>query len=260
VTASSDTNRVEILGTPVDIIELDDVIAGVSEWLDEPAGGLRHIVTVNPEYVIAARHHRRFAWTLRHATLSLADGIGIVLAARVLRLPAPKRITGNDLVDAIAGMRHPRKRIFLLGAAGSVAAAAAAVLGERHPDASIVATLSGDPAPGGWPEICAVIESTAPTIIFVAFGHPKQDLWIATYRERLESRGILVASGIGGVYDYLSGRAPRAPGMLRRLGLEWLYRLVRQPWRWRRQTALPVFVVLVMVDAIKSLIEPRFQR
>ena len=256
----SPTRRIEILGTPVDVVDVDGVVRAIGGWLDDPSGGLRHIVTVNPEFMIAARHNRRFAWTLKRADLSLADGIGVILAARLLRLRVPARITGNDMVDAVAGMAHENKRIFLLGAAEGVAEEAAEVLRRRHPDARIVGTLSGDPSPEGWPEIREALATARPTVLFVAFGHPNQDLWIATYRERLGTHGILIASGVGGVYDYLSGRVPRAPGLLRRLGFEWLYRLIRQPWRWRRQAALPVFVMLVIVEAIRSGVQFRSKR
>ncbi len=244
--------RIEILSIPVDVVDRDGVVARIHTWLGNPAGGLRHITTVNPEYLIAARRSRRFACILRRADLALADGVGIVIAARMLGLPVPTRITGNDLVDAIASLDHENKRIFLLGAAQGVAEEAANVLQERHGTASIVGTLSGNPEPGGWDEISQALKRTTPTVLFVAFGHPKQDLWIDLHRERLEAHGILVASGVGGVYDYLSGRVPRAPGFVRRIGLEWLYRLVRQPWRWRRQAVLPVFVVLVLIEAIRT--------
>ncbi|MEZ4523323.1 MAG: WecB/TagA/CpsF family glycosyltransferase [Thermomicrobiales bacterium] len=209
-------------------------------------------MTVNPEYVVAARRNPRFRAVLNSADLALADGVGILWAARLLRKPAPDRITGNDLVEAVAAMEHENKRIFLLGAAEGVAEEAALVLRRRHPSAGIVGTFSGDSHPSGWDEIASALAAAKPTVLFVAFGHPRQDLWIAANRERLESHGILVASGVGGVYVYLSGRVTRAPGILRRLGLEWLYRLVRQPWRWRRQTVLPVFVLLVIVEAIRA--------
>ncbi len=245
--------RIEILEIPVDLHGPDEIRQEIGEWLDDPAGGLRHIVTVNPEYVIAARRSRRFGWTLRNADLALADGAGIVLAAQLLGLPVPARITGNDLVELVAAMEHKQKRVFLLGAAEGVAASAASVLRECNDHASIVGTFSGDPSPSGWDDIAAQLSAACPTVLFVAFGHPRQDLWIATYREQLAAHGILVASGIGGVYDYLSGGVPRAPQALRKLGLEWLYRLVRQPWRWRRQMVLPLFGILVMWTAVTSI-------
>ena len=91
------------------------------------------------------------------------------------------------------------------------------------------------------------------TVLLVAFGHPTQDLWIARHQEALAAHGILVSIGVGGSFDYLSGRVPRAPRLVRRLGLEWLYRLIRQPWRWRRQLALPLFVLLVLRERLRSL-------
>ncbi len=247
------TEQIEILGFPIDLDDSGSVQQRIDAWLRETGGGLRHVVTVNPEYLIAARRSRRFGHVLRSADLALADGVGISIAARLLRLPAPPRITGNDLVELAARMEHANKRMFLLGSAEGVASAAAEVLRGRYSQAGIVGTFSGDPSPAGWPDIAAALSAARPTLLFVAFGHPRQDLWIATYREQLAGHGILVASGIGGVYDYLSGRVPRAPERMRRLGLEWLYRLIRQPWRVRRQAVLPVFGMLVMIEAAASM-------
>lgn len=244
--------HIDILGVQLDLVNINETVDRVSQWLRDPPGGLRHVVTVNPEYVMAARRNPRFRTILRGADLALADGVGLLLAARLLGTPVPTRVTGNDLVDAVAALDQANKRIFLLGAAPGVAEAAACILSRRYKNAGIVATLSGSPAPEGWDEISAALSRSNPTVLFVAFGHPRQDLWIAANRERLEAHGILVASGVGGVYDYLSGRVPRAPELLRRLGLEWLYRLARQPWRWRRQAALPVFVLLVIVEAVRT--------
>lgn len=243
--------RPEILGVPVDPVDLDGVVEQVGDWLDEPGGGLRHVVTVNPEFVMAARRYPRFAKVLRESDLATADGVGIVMAAKLLGLPVRSRVTGVEMVEGIAGLRHENARIFLLGAGQGVAAEAAGALEEAYPGVPIVGTFAGDASPAGLAAIRARLEEARPTILLVAFGHPKQDLWISVNRERLGKHGILVAAGVGGAFDYLSGRVPRAPRLVRRLGFEWLYRLIRQPWRWRRQLALPAFVVLVLLERIR---------
>jgi N-acetylglucosaminyldiphosphoundecaprenol N-acetyl-beta-D-mannosaminyltransferase len=244
--------RSRILGAPVDVIDLGGVLRLVDGWRSWGGELPHHIVTVNPEFVIAARRDPEFAAVLNQSALATADGVGIVLAGRVLRVATGPRVTGVELVEGLAGLRVSGLRLFLLGAGPGVAEEAAERLRERFPGVEIVGTFSGSPKDDAFAEIEERLAASAATVLLVAFGHPTQDLWIARHRERLGSHGILVAAGIGGAFDYLSGRVPRAPGWLRRLGLEWLYRLVRQPWRWRRQLALPLFVVLVLRERLRQ--------
>jgi N-acetylglucosaminyldiphosphoundecaprenol N-acetyl-beta-D-mannosaminyltransferase len=237
--------RWELLGAPVDPVDLAGALQRVQTWLTTPGGALRHVVTVNPEFIMAARRDPRFAAVLSAADLATPDGVGVTLAARLLGQPIRGRVTGVDLVEGLARLEDPNVRIFLLGAAEGVAAAAAATLRERFPTVRVVGAFAGDASRQGFSEIERRLRATNPTVLLVAFGHPKQDLWINGHREALSAHGILVATGVGGAFDYLSGNVPRAPRLMRSAGLEWLYRLVRQPWRWRRQAVLPVFALLV---------------
>jgi len=243
-----------LLGVPADPLGLPEVLERTCSWLDEPEGELRHVVTVNPEFVIAARRNARFRRVLAGSALATADGIGIIWAARLLGLPIRERIPGVELVEGWAGLKHPNARLFLLGSGPGVAAEAAAVLRERFPKIQIVGTFAGSARPEGFEEITAQLMAARPTLLLVAFGHPRQDLWIAAHRESLGTHGILISAGVGGSFDYISGRVPRAPALMRRFGLEWLYRLMRQPWRWRRQLALPLFVVLVLREWARRLL------
>src|SRR5262249_44835572 len=133
--------------------------------------------------------------------------------------------------------------LFLLGAAPGVADEAADQLRARHPDLVVAGTLSGSPAEAAADTILGAIRAARPNVVCVAFGSPAQERWIAAHRAQL---GALVAVGVGGALDFLAGRVPRAPGWMRRAGLEWLYRLWRQPWRWRRMLALPRFALAVL--------------
>jgi N-acetylglucosaminyldiphosphoundecaprenol N-acetyl-beta-D-mannosaminyltransferase len=243
--------RHEILDVPVDSVDLDGAVDRIAEWLRMPEPGLRHVVTVNPEFVIAVRHDPSFREVLRKASLSTADGIGIILAARILSLPVRDRVSGVDLVDRLAARSPENCRMFFLGAAQGVAAQAQRVLEGRYPRVRIAGSYSGSPGDEDFGKIERELKAARPTVLLVAFGHPRQDLWIDRHRERLDAHGILIAVGVGGTFDYLSGRVPRAPYPVRRLGLEWLFRLVRQPQRWRRQLALPLFVVLVLRERFR---------
>ncbi|MCM8749525.1 WecB/TagA/CpsF family glycosyltransferase [Thermomicrobiaceae bacterium CFH 74404] len=235
-----------ILGLPVHDLTLPELVDRVRAWLRAEPDRLHQVVTLNPEMVMAARHLPEFRETIEAADLVTADGIGIVLAARVLGRPLRERVTGVDLVEALAATGEPELALFLLGAAPGVAERAARRLEARYPGCRITGTWAGSPGPEGSAESLARIAEARPAVLLVAYGAPAQELWIARHRRELEQAGVVVAVGVGGTFDYLSGAVPRAPRALRRLGLEWLYRLIRQPWRWRRQRALPQFALLVV--------------
>ena len=155
-----------------------------------------------------------------------------------------ERVAGSDLVGQIADRAQTTGwRIFLLGAAEGVAEQAAIKLRERYPQTHIVGTYAGSPRPEDEADIAARIRSSKADILLVAYGAPKQDKWIA---RNLDRTGVSVAMGIGGSLDFIVGTQKRAPQWMQRVGLEWLYRLVREPWRWRRQLALPKFVWAVL--------------
>ncbi|MCK4450446.1 MAG: WecB/TagA/CpsF family glycosyltransferase, partial [Anaerolineae bacterium] len=137
--------------------------------------------------------------------------------------------------------------LFLLGAAPGVAVATAARLCQTYPGLRIAGTHAGSPALEEEDEIVRLIQRAKPDILFVAYGAPQQDKWIARNLERL---GVPVAMGVGGAFDFISGRAKRAPRWLQRVGLEWLHRLLHEPWRWRRMLALPRFVWLVVRERL----------
>jgi N-acetylglucosaminyldiphosphoundecaprenol N-acetyl-beta-D-mannosaminyltransferase len=130
-------------------------------------------------------------------------------------------------------------RLYLLGGALGVADRAAAILQARYPGLVVAGAFPGSPAPDEENDIVERIRAARPDMLFVAFGAPAQDLWIARNQPRLQ---VPVAMGVGGSLDFVAGVTRRAPEWVQRIGLEWLYRLIREPWRWRRQLELPRFV------------------
>jgi N-acetylglucosaminyldiphosphoundecaprenol N-acetyl-beta-D-mannosaminyltransferase len=140
-------------------------------------------------------------------------------------------------------------RLYLLGAAAGIAEAAGARLQELAPGLEIAGTYAGSPAPEEEDEIIERVRMAQADILCVAYGAPAQDLWIWRNLARLPAA---VAMGVGGAYDFLSGRQRRAPALMRRMGLEWLYRLYREPWRWRRMLALPRFAIEVVLRGHKN--------
>lgn len=235
--------RLNIRGVLVDMGTLDEAVARCAALLRTP-DGLAQVVTVNPEFVMTAQQNAEFRTVLNGAALATADGVGIIWAARLLGRPIRERTTGVALVPRLAELAaREGYRLFLLGAAPGVAEAAGRVLVARYPGLQIAGTHAGSPADPDAEAIAARITASRADLLFVAFGAPAQDLWIARHAARLPT--VRLAMGVGGVYDYLSGRVPLAPPLWRRLGLEWLYRLLHQPWRWRRMLALPRFVLAV---------------
>ena len=235
-----------ILGIPVHSLSRAQALTLLGDFVAE--GGRRHAVTVNPEYLVQARARPDFQLVLRQADLALPDGVGLALAARLLGAPLVARITGVDLLEDLAALAALRGyRLFLLGAGEGVAEAAARRLEARFQGLVVADTYAGSPRPEDELEAIRKVRAAAPDILFVAYGAPAQDLWI---RRNLERLGVPLAIGIGGAFDYVSGRVPRAPRWMQRLGLEWLYRLWREPWRWRRMLRLPQFVWLVLLQRL----------
>ncbi len=231
-----------ILGVRVHDVTMEEALCAVDAFIAE--GGAHQICTVNPEFVMHALRDPAFFHVLERADLNVPDGVGLLWAGRILKQPLRERVPGVELMEALAVRAAERGwRVFLLGAAEGVADRAAAVLQRRCPGLAVVGTFAGSPRPEDAPEILERLRRARPDLLFVAYGAPQQDLWIARYQPALR---IPVAMGVGGAFDFIAGVVPRAPRWMREIGLEWLYRLIRQPWRWRRMLALPRFVLAVL--------------
>ena len=237
---------VAILGirvSNVDVHESLSIIEGLIE-----SGTPCQLVTVNTEFVMAAQKDAEFKAILNAAALALPDGVGLLWAARFLGHPLKERVTGVDTVQRVAELAARKGyRLFLLGAAQGVADLCARRLSDQYPNLQIVGTYSGSPAVEEEDAIVALVQQAKPDVLFVAYGAPQQDKWIARNLERL---GVPLAMGVGGAFDFIAGVAVRAPRWMQQLGLEWLHRLYRQPWRWKRMLALPRFVGLVILKKI----------
>ena len=235
-------DSIRVLGVRVDAVDTEQTLQRIEELLR--AGGHHLVATVNPEFVMRARRDPAFNQVLETAGLCLPDGWGVTWAARRQGRPLPERVTGVDLIPELAGRAAARGwRLFFLGAGPGVAEAAAEQLRARFPSLVVAGCHSGEAGPVGDEESLARIAEARPDIVLVAYGAPLQELWIARNLERLQAG---VGIGVGGAFDYLSGRVRRAPAWMRRLGLEWLFRLLRQPWRARRMAVLPIFALEVL--------------
>jgi N-acetylglucosaminyldiphosphoundecaprenol N-acetyl-beta-D-mannosaminyltransferase len=239
---------VNVLGVDVHAVTYDQVLDQIGRWIR--SGESHQIATVNPEFVMAARTDPAFRHALEKADLRVADGIGLLWAARLLGDRLPERVTGSDLVPLIARAGAVQGwTLFLLGAAPGVAERTAAILTERYPGIGVAGTYGGSPADVEAAGIVQRIRQAAPDVLLVAYGAPHQDVWIARHGHDLE---VPVMMGVGGAFDHVAGLRRRAPGWVQRIHLEWLFRLVTQPWRWRRQLALPRFALAVVGQRLRE--------
>jgi N-acetylglucosaminyldiphosphoundecaprenol N-acetyl-beta-D-mannosaminyltransferase len=230
------------MGAPVHDVTMAETLALVAQWID--AGGTHQIATVNPEFLMKARRDPNFRATLCRVALCIPDGIGVLWATRLRGKKLRERVAGSDLVPRLAAeaVQHGW-RTFYLGAAPGVAEKAAAILAARYPGLNVAGCHAGSPAPEEEDDIAARVRAARTDILLVAYGAPKQDIWLD---RNLARTGAAVGIGVGGSFDFIAGVSRRAPRWMQRLGLEWLYRLAREPWRWRRQLALPHFAWLVL--------------
>lgn len=246
---------VSVLNVRVDRLSqqqlLNDIETIVAHRRAEPAASTcQQIVTVNPEFVMLAQHHTVFRHCINQAAFVVADGMGVVWASYYLRKPVPERVTGTDtLVELAKRCATKDYSLYLLGAAPGIAEIAAERLQEYAPGLRIAGTYAGSPAPQEEDAILERIKAAQADILCVAYGAPAQELWI---RRNLSRLPVAVAMGVGGAFDFLSGQQLRAPKTMQKLGLEWLYRLYREPWRWRRMLALPQFAVLVVLKGRRT--------
>lgn len=237
-----------VLGVPVHPVDYDQTLARIRGWLRPTTASapvLRHICTVNPEFIMEARRNRQFHTVLQHTHLNVPDGVGVLWALRRQGIRLTARVTGADLIPRLAQVAAREGwRMFLLGAGPGVAERAAGRLRAANPDLRISGTFMGSPRERDWPAIQRQLRDHASDILLVAFGHPQQDLWIARHQTQLP---VSIAIGVGGTFDFLAGDVRRAPLWMRRIGLEWLFRLLLQPSRWRRMSVLPWFALLALI-------------
>ena len=205
----------------------------------------QQVITVNTEFVIEAQRNTAFRTCINEAELVVPDGMGIVWATRYLGRPAPERVTGTDTLPELAKVCAARGyRLYLLGAAPGVAESAAERLCALAPGLQVAGTYAGSPDPAEEEAILERIRQAQADVVCVAYGAPAQELWVYRNLSRLPAA---VAMGVGGAYDFLAGRKPRAPKAMQKMGLEWLYRLYREPWRIWRMLAIPRFMLLVLL-------------
>ena len=234
----------KILGIRVDEVNMREAEAAVGKLIAafHNGQGGSQIVTINPEGIWLAKDDPQLQQIVEKAALVTADGSGVLWAAQKLGHPLRERVTGIDLLERLCDIGAQKGwRIFLLGAKDGVAKAAGEELQRRYPGLQIVGVDNGY-FRDREDQVISEISAASPDILFAALGMPFQEKWLASHREELNS-GVLM--GVGGSFDVISGNIKRAPVFLQKLRLEWLWRLLSDPKRWRRYLMIPAFMSAV---------------
>ena len=238
-----------LLGITIKPESRKNILEKIKKYIGRP-NGFCHIISVNPENLIIARENESFKKVVETAQIQIIDGAGIILAGKYAGSPLMERFTGVDLMEElIKWAGKERIRTMLIGGYPEVADRLAKCYTQTYAQSNFLG-ITGindikNPQKNEEKELFSIVSAFMPQIVFVSFGSPAQELWIEQHRKELQGA---VCMGVGGAYDFLSGRTARAPKFIRSIGLEWLYRLISQPWRFRRQLRLLKFIGLVIKE------------
>ncbi len=233
--------RENYLGVNVCNVNMDQALDKIDEIIEgrEPS----FVVAINPEKIMKAAKDEELLKLLNSAAIQIPDGVGVLVASRLKGGSIRTRVTGIDLMYGICENAAKKgHRIYLLGAKPGVAIMAGEILIKRYQGLKIVGIRDGYFKDEN--EIISDIKEKAPDILFVAMGSPKQEHWITGHMKDL---GVPLLMGVGGSFDVTCGNIKRAPAWMCSLGLEWMYRLIKEPWRYKRMLVLPQFLVKVVM-------------
>lgn len=236
----------EILGCRLDVVDACDAADRIVQFARTGTG--EQVVTLGTEMVVYAQRDERFRSIVNASSLSLCDTVGLLAVARRRGANLEARVTGVELVATLCALAAREEiPVYFLGGGEGVAADAAGILEARFPGLIVAGVRNGYFSEEQSGEVATLIRASNARMLFAGLGSPRQEFWLA---EHLPATGVGVGVGVGGSFDVLSGRVARAPYLWRRLGVEWLYRLLSDPRRWRRQLALPYFVWLVTLERL----------
>ncbi|MCS7093198.1 MAG: WecB/TagA/CpsF family glycosyltransferase [Patescibacteria group bacterium] len=240
-----------LFDVPKECLSKKNILEKIIKFIEKPAGCL-HIVSLNPEIAIIAEEFPYFKRAISEAPIKIIDGFGIVMARKILGLGGGERVPGVDLMEDLIKIASKMSlRVMLIGGKPGLADKLSNCYQKQHPQAKFVGIEgvtnikeeSGKRLKREEKKIFEIVSDFKPQIVFVAFGSPYQEIWLYRNRKKFDK---MVAMGVGGAFDFLAGEVPRAPRFMRKLGLEWLFRLITQPWRWRRQLRLIKFLCQVI--------------
>lgn len=243
--------KIHVLGVPIDKVNMNEALDKAVDLLENKDKSV--IYTPNSEIVMMAKDDKNLMSAIKEADLIIPDGIGLVLASKVIKKPLTERVTGIDLMENLLKYCNDKKKsIYIIGGKPGTADKAGKNISERYPNINVLGTHHGYfkgqhiGLEGHEEEIAVIskINELKPDVLFVAFGAPKQELWIKRYKDEINTK---IFMGVGGSVDVYAGEVERAPEFYQKFGIEWLYRLIKEPWRYKRMMALPKFVIEVLL-------------
>ncbi len=232
--SAADPRMVRIMGVPVVALNMQETVDLIMHRIEQ--GKATSHSVLNALKIVEMEQNPLLAAYVRECDLVNADGQFVVLLSRFLGYPLPGRVTGCDLMQELVLVAHRRGlRIFLLGGSPEVVTAVVQKYRRLYSPDLIAGYHDGYFSPEEEPAIVEQICQSGADLLFVALGSPKQEIFLRTYRDTL-LRHVRFMTGVGGTFDIVAGRISRAPFLLRKLGLEWLYRILREPWRiWQKK-------------------------
>lgn len=237
-------NQVKIMDIPIDKVSIEEALDRVKGFLIEDT--LHVIYTPNPEIVMAAQGDSVLKEAIEGADLVIPDGIGLIYASKIMKTGLTQRVTGIDLMGEMLNLcNREKKSIYLLGGKPGVAQIACENILKKFPFIQIAGKQDGYFEEGEIPRIIQEINDSKADILFVALGAPKQEKWIYSNYDNLK---VKIAMGVGGCVDIWAGTAKRAPLIYQKLGMEWFYRLLKEPSRYKRMMVLPKFMLKILLD------------
>lgn len=241
-------DKLYIFGVPIHRVTMIEAVEILKGYLKEDR--IHIVATPNAEIIMMAQKDEEYKKILNETDLNVPDGSGVVFASKVFNKPLKERVAGFDLMmEFIKWASHKDVSIYLLGAKPEVVEKAQSNLKNLYPSLKIVGFYHGYFNEKEEENIIEDINKRAAQVLFVALGAPKQEKWIYKNKEKLK---VKIAMGVGGSFDVIAGKAKRAPEIYRKLGLEWLYRLIQEPWRYKRMSALPKFAFKVLLARLKK--------
>ena len=238
--------KISLLGIEIEANNKHSILEKIKKYLMQPQGNL-HIVSLNPENLVTSTENPDFKRTIKTSQIKIIDGFGVVLAGKITGQDF-LRFTGVDLMEELLNLASElRLRVLLIGGRTNLADRLAKCYSEIHVQAKIKG-IEGiknikKPHKSEEDELFSIVADYKPHIVFVAFGSPDQELWIDRHKKQFTG---IVCMGVGGAFDFAGDVVPRAPIFVRTIGMEWLFRLLVEPWRWRRQLKLIKFMFLII--------------
>jgi len=255
----------KILGVELETVGENEVLEKIKKYIKKQSQKTKfksqrrekflHIISLNPENLVIAYKNANFKGIVRTAQIRINDGVGVIVAGRFLGMKSLKRVSGVDLMEKLLDLAYRESlKVMLIGGKNNLAESLADCYRHKYPKMSIrgIEGIKNINHAKRYENeaIFSIVRQYKPHLIFAAFGTPVQEEWFEANSSKLDG---IVCMGVGGAFDFLGGRVKRAPVFLRRAGLEWLYRLILQPWRWRRQLRLVEFGWLVFLQKLNLL-------